>query len=116
MKSSALKASRQWNSLVHGRKGRFIDEDGSEQSYELPRFFGTWRLKTAERTNDSGTFFVPRTPELEATLDDMGEAGEALFESAFAFYRQCVAGETQVDYRKMDETVAVSDDDDEIGF
>lgn len=112
MKSSALKASRQWNSLVNGREGSFVDEDGITQTYELPRFFATWRLKTAERTNDSGTFFVPRTPELEMTLEDMGEEGEALFERAFDFYRQCVAGEAKVDYRKMDEAVVVEDDED----
>lgn len=115
MKSSAIKASRQWNSLVNGKTSSFIDEDGNEQTYELPRFFGVWRFRTAEKSNDQGTFFVPKTPELEANLEDMGPEGEALFNRAFAFYRQCVAGEAQVDYRKMDEAEVVEEDD-EPGF
>ncbi len=108
MKSTMLRASREWNSMLLGRQGTFIDEEGDEQKYLLPRFSGIWLIRTAERSNEKGDFFVPKTPEHVIELEDMGEEGVEIFNRAFDFHKQCKAGETNVDYAKMDE----ADDDD----
>lgn len=116
LKSTGIKASKHLNSMVTGKTDSFIDQDGEEQTYELPRFHAIWRFTSMERSNEKGDFFVPKSPVKEMDLMDMGDEGEALFQRAFRFYQQCAAGEASIDYRKAGDEIESDEDSDEPPF
>lgn len=103
MKSTALTPSRRWNSNIRTMKCEIDGEtfprlgDGP-----LARWWSIWKITSAERSNDKGTFFVPQTPDRQVDLIDMGKEGAEIIGRAKAFQELCDAGAAQVDWRRMD--------------
>ena len=111
MKSTALTPSRRWNSNIRTMKCEIEGE-----TYPLPgdkplaRWWSIWKMTSAERTNDKGTFFVPTTPERQVDLIDMGDEGAEIIGRAEAFRTLCDAGAAQVDWGRMEESDEESED------
>lgn len=101
LKSTGLTPSRRWNTEI-ARQVREID---GQVHNRLPRFWSIWKATTAEKSNDKGTFFVMKTPELQVDLFDMGDEGGELLTRARAFQEICEAGTANVDWRRMDDSI-----------
>ena len=113
MKSTALTPSRKWNSDLSTFELRIPNEDGGEDVINPPRYWRTFVVRSNERTNDKGSFYVPTVPEAKETLDQLGEEGARLAAKAQKFLDATRSGETQVDYSRLDDDDDAAADVDE---
>lgn len=98
MTSSKLKTSRKLNSLTVMKK-----MEGPNGKFTPPSFAFMYRLRSVEKENDKGRFFVP-VIEDEAVVQDAD-----VYRQAKAFRDVVIAGEAKVDYSKLEESDAEPD-------
>jgi hypothetical protein len=102
MTSTKLSTSRQWNTIMKQQK--MVDETTGEK-FTPPSFMRVYHGTTVVKTNDKGTFYVPKIVP-DAWVED-----ETIFEQAENFYRMFVDQGVKVSYDNAD--LAMSDPEDE---
>lgn len=85
MKSSNLKVSRQWNTMIAMQE---IKKDG--KSFKVPSFGIIWNLSTDERSNDMGSWQTWKIVGKEGFVEDAD-----VYESAKNFARMVNEGEVK---------------------
>ncbi|MEK9741750.1 MAG: hypothetical protein VW200_01800 [Pelagibacteraceae bacterium] len=96
MKSTQLKVSKTWNSLMSGLKLQ-----GSKGLFTPPMFSHVYNLKTVQQSNDKGTWFG-------WTVSKVGPVqNQGLYEQAKAFAESIKSGEVQAKHSR-EETKASS--------
>jgi len=98
MKSTQLKKSRKWNSMVHSRTMQ-----GKNGMFTPPRFSHVYSLKTVSEENSKGSWHGWEI-SLNGPVEDAN-----IYQSAKAFATSILAGEVNV--KHQDESADVNTDD-----
>ena len=93
MKSTQLKKSRKWNSMVQGRM--MTGKDG--RPFQAPRFANIYKLKTLKEENAKGSWHGWEI-SLDKQVDDMNIYGQAK-----EFAKSIKAGDVNVKHQRDDE-------------
>lgn len=100
MKSTQLKKSRKWNSMVQGRM--MTGKDG--RPFQMPRFSNVYRLSTSKEENSKGSWHGWEIA-LEKQVDDM-----AIYGQAKAFAQSIQSGDVEVKHQREGDDGDTSDD------
>lgn len=93
MKSTQLKVSRTWNSMMNGLKLQ-----GKNGLFTPPMFSHVYNLKTVQQSNDKGTWFG-------WTVSKVGPVqNQSLYEQAKAFAASVGSGEIQAKHAKDEKS------------
>ena len=93
MKSTQLRASKNWNSLMYG-----IKLQGSKGLFTPPIFSHVYNLKTVQQTNDKGTWFGWSVSKVGPVQN------EGLYEQAKAFANSVSAGDVQAKHMQEEKS------------
>lgn len=100
MKSTQLKKSRKWNSMIQGRMA--TGKDG--RPFVMPRFSHVYKLKSMKEENSKGSWHGWDV-SLEGQVQDV-----ALYGQGKEFARTVMAGDVNVKYSQDDENGGNSND------
>ena len=92
MKSTQLKISRKWNSMVASIKMK-----GKNGMFTPSRFSHTYKLKTTQMSNDKGTWFGWEVSKVGAVQD------QALYQQAKSFAESVSKGDVKVKHGESTE-------------
>jgi hypothetical protein len=93
MKSTQLKVSKTWNSLMYGLK-----LEGKNGLFTPPTFSHVYNLKTVQQSNDKGTWFGWSVSKVGAVQN------KDLYEQAKAFATSVKAGEVQAKHAQDEKS------------
>lgn len=93
MKSTQLKVSRTWNSMMNGLKLQ-----GKNGLFTPPMFSHVYNLKTVQQSNDKGTWFGWSVSKVGPVQN------ESLYEQAKAFAKSVGAGEIQAKHMQDEKS------------